>query len=258
MRTVALLSFLMLTAMLAGCTGSSTVVDDGRERPSLTLLDASVNMVNGTCGVGPESCHILRVQVSNTPGTDFPTTAIHWTASATDGGVYAAHSMVGPIAIAPNATMEVSILFVLASNLTIDVLRWDDVDVERISLSIPEYLHHGTSSLLTQCLDDHSDLVAHYHPILTVLVNGTQVPINSNIGIGTTYCPGGQMHIVHVHDSTQGEPTKLHVEHGSEIDGVITLGLFFDIWGFNFSAEQLETIWLTKTMSYLSKWMEQE
>ena len=65
MRTVALLSFLMLTAMLAGCTEVRLQVDDPVERPSMTFLEASSTLAEGTCGVGAEDCHIIRVQVNN-------------------------------------------------------------------------------------------------------------------------------------------------------------------------------------------------
>ena len=41
-----------------------------------------------------------------------------------------AHSVIGPIAIASNASLDVTILFSLGPNLTADVLRWDDLGDE--------------------------------------------------------------------------------------------------------------------------------
>ena len=71
MRTVALLSFLMLTAMLAGCTEVPGDVDTSEEPPSMTFLEASSTLAEGTCGSGAEDCHIIRVQVQ-LPGNGYP------------------------------------------------------------------------------------------------------------------------------------------------------------------------------------------
>ena len=102
--------------------------------------------------------------------------------------------------------------------------------------------NEGEDPLLRECLADHSDLAAHYHPLLTITVNGDQMRIDPNTGIGTSYCPGGNMHLVHVHDSPEEDgSTKLHVEHDSSVTEPITLGLFFDIWGVEFSSERIGT-----------------
>ena len=92
MRTVALLSFLMLTAMLAGCT--EVVYSCGHIRMQASIFD-------GTCGVGRKQfstlamngfsynshtldrcrgLHIIRVQVNNSECNNgngiFPTTIV--------------------------------------------------------------------------------------------------------------------------------------------------------------------------------------
>ena len=149
MRTVALLSFLMLTAMLAGCTEVPGEVDTSEEPPSMTFLEASSTLAEGTCGSGAEDCHIIRVQVNNSRATDIPTTSSHWTIRASNGGVYPAHSVIGPIAIASNASLDVTILFSLGPNLTADVLRWDDLGdegSERVTMLIPSYDHVDSSN----------------------------------------------------------------------------------------------------------------
>ena len=110
------------------------------------------------------------------------------------------------------------------------------VTVNRTASSVVE-----SDPLLTECLADHSGLAAHYHPLLTITVNGDQMRIDPNTGIGTSHCPGGNMHIIHVHDAVEGEPTKLHIEHDSSITDPITLGLFFEIWGVEFSSERIGT-----------------
>ena len=44
--------------------------------------------------------------------------------------------------------------------------------------------NEGEDPLLRECLADHSDLAAHYHPLLTITVNGDQMRIDPNTGIG--------------------------------------------------------------------------
>ena len=58
--------------------------------------------------------------------------------------------MIGPIAIASNASLDVTILFSLGPNLTADVLaRWDDLGdegSERSTMLIPSYDHVDSSN----------------------------------------------------------------------------------------------------------------
>ena len=70
----------------------------------------------------------------------------------------------------------------------------------------------------------------HFHPLIKVYVNGTQMTVPANIGIDPRV-DGMQMAGLHTHD-TSG---TIHVE------GVpnATLGQFFAIWGVAFTARQL-------------------
>lgn len=70
----------------------------------------------------------------------------------------------------------------------------------------------------------------HYHPLLSVLVNGRRVAVPANIGIDPTKDPM-DMAGLHTHD-TGG---TIHVEGADHA----TLGKFFRIWGVPFSAKQL-------------------
>lgn len=70
----------------------------------------------------------------------------------------------------------------------------------------------------------------HFHPLIKVYVNGTQMTVPANIGIDPRV-DGMQMAGLHTHD-TSG---TIHVE------GVpnATLGQFFAIWGVPFTERQL-------------------
>ena len=83
-----------------------------------------------------------------------------------------------------------------------------------------------------------SDLVApgaiHWHPRLTIYVNGEQVPIPENIGIGAQYAgtrgydPQMGMAAMHTHEDLP----LIHLEfmRGPVYAEDITLGRFFQIW----------------------------
>lgn len=83
--------------------------------------------------------------------------------------------------------------------------------------------------LSRKCLESHSNLSQHFHPYLRIYVDGQQVPIEENAGIGTAVCEG--MHVVHTHDSSG----KLHVETHEPAE--VELGVFFQIWDVYFSED---------------------
>lgn len=85
-------------------------------------------------------------------------------------------------------------------------------------------------SLALECLD-HSGLARHDHVTLQIFINGSPYTVESAIGIQTDICNGNEnyMHTIHTHDDTG----KLHVELNEA--GDISLGVFFDIWGYHFN-----------------------
>lgn len=84
-------------------------------------------------------------------------------------------------------------------------------------------------SLAYECLDSHSNLSQHFHPSLSIYIDGQLVSIPENTGIGTAVCDG--MHVIHAHDSTG----KLHVETSEPVD--VELGVFFQIWNLYFAED---------------------
>jgi len=76
------------------------------------------------------------------------------------------------------------------------------------------------------CLDTH-DVAMHFHPYLTIIIDGDEFAIPQNTGIYTQTCPEG-MHMTHTHDSTG----KIHVEGHNVVD--VPLEVFFDVWGKHF------------------------
>ena len=74
-----------------------------------------------------------------------------------------------------------------------------------------------------ECLTTH-DVAMHFHPYLTILIDGEEYLIPEESGIYTATCPNG-MHMTHTHDATG----KLHVE-GHTVEEV-PLEVFFDVWG---------------------------
>jgi hypothetical protein len=100
-------------------------------------------------------------------------------------------------------------------------------------------LWSGTSALNSQksCLTQpaetiniggHSNLAMHIHPKLTIILDGQDIQIPSNIGLGQNL-----MRPLHTHDSSG----TLHVEGPCLRD--FTLGDFFIIWGQPFSSSQI-------------------
>ena len=85
--------------------------------------------------------------------------------------------------------------------------------------------------LALECLD-HSGLARHDHVTLQIFIDGSPYTIESAIGIQTDICNGNEnyMHTIHTHDDTG----RLHVELNEA--GNISLGVFFDIWGYHFDS----------------------
>ena len=81
-------------------------------------------------------------------------------------------------------------------------------------------------TLSEQCLDSHSGLAMHIHPVLEIVMRGEQVLIPANMGIDTSACPG-MMHLLHTHDETG----KLHIETYEPM--VVNLTLFFGVWNIS-------------------------
>ena len=84
-------------------------------------------------------------------------------------------------------------------------------------------------ALAYECLDSHSNLSQHFHPLLTIYIDGQLASIPEDTGIGTAVCDG--MHVIHTHDSSG----KLHVETNEPVE--VELGVFFQIWDVYFAAD---------------------
>ncbi len=62
----------------------------------------------------------------------------------------------------------------------------------------------------------------HWHPQLTIMINGQKQDIPSNIGLG------GSVHMpIHTHDSSG----TIHMEEDNPTKESVTLGFFFQVWG---------------------------
>lgn len=66
----------------------------------------------------------------------------------------------------------------------------------------------------------------HWHPHLTIKINGQQQAIPANVGIGATIHQP-----IHTHDDTG----ILHMENGNPTAENMKLGFFFTIWGKKFN-----------------------
>jgi hypothetical protein len=72
-----------------------------------------------------------------------------------------------------------------------------------------------------------STIGLHYHPHITITVNGENVPVPKNIGISTVHNP------IHTHE----DDNIIHLEfEGAVKKSDIVLGKFFDIWGQEWTA----------------------
>ena len=93
-------------------------------------------------------------------------------------------------------------------------------------------------SLSELCLDSHSGLAMHIHPVLDIVIRGEQVLIPANMGIDTSACPG-KMHLLHTHDASG----RLHIETYEPM--VVNLTLFFGVWNISeVGGEQLLPLFL--------------
>ncbi len=81
------------------------------------------------------------------------------------------------------------------------------------------------------CLADHNSLSSHEHAQLVIVINGSEIDIESNIGIGDSDCNG--MKGIHTHDNTG----RLHIETPSPMPA--PLGAFFEIWGQSFTQDEI-------------------
>lgn len=79
-----------------------------------------------------------------------------------------------------------------------------------------------------QCVTHGSSVSMHIHPRLEIIINGSQFPIPTNVGISTS-C----MMALHTHDETG----TIHVEYPTNHN--FTLGDFFSNWGKDFSQSQI-------------------
>ena len=97
---------------------------------------------------------------------------------------------------------------------------------DQIIFSSADELH----PLAKTCLN-HSELVIHIHPSLTIEINGTVVVIPTSVGVDTAACTANEnMHVTHTHDSSG----KIHVELNEQAD--VPLAVFFDVWGQHFDS----------------------
>jgi hypothetical protein len=97
----------------------------------------------------------------------------------------------------------------------------EDTPVEPLNSSADEM--HPLGEI---CLGGHGDISMHFHPYLTILIDGDEYSISENTGIDTTTCPEA-MHMTHTH-TPDG---KIHVEGPTE---EVPLEVFFDVWGMHF------------------------
>ena len=77
------------------------------------------------------------------------------------------------------------------------------------------------------CLNGHDGMAMHFHPYLTIIIDGDEIQIPENTGIDTEFCPSA-MHVTHTHDASG----KIHVESHEVVE--VPLEVFFDVWGQHF------------------------
>lgn len=71
------------------------------------------------------------------------------------------------------------------------------------------------------------DEPVHWHPHLTIEINGENIVIPANVGLGSVHAP------LHTHDATG----TLHIENDYPSFKTIRLGYFFEVWNKNFNSE---------------------
>ena len=67
----------------------------------------------------------------------------------------------------------------------------------------------------------------HWHPTLTIKINGKTQDIPQNIGMGSTHFP------IHTHEDINAG--VIHMENDRPTRKTVVLGYFFEIWGKKFS-----------------------
>ncbi len=73
--------------------------------------------------------------------------------------------------------------------------------------------------------------VIHWHPELTIIIDGVKQVIPANIGLG------GSVHSpIHTHDEDAAEGV-LHIETDNPTKQTVILGYFFNVWGKKFSKD---------------------
>jgi len=101
-----------------------------------------------------------------------------------------------------------------------------------ISVIKPDLIEgEPTPYVLEHCIGGHTnDLAAHYHPYLSIFINGEKIALPDETGVEP-----GCMRMIHTHE---GESGKLHVEK-EDASLNVTIGDFFAVWGKTFNANQI-------------------
>ncbi len=67
----------------------------------------------------------------------------------------------------------------------------------------------------------------HWHPHLTIKIDGKEIKIPKDVGIGSAHFP------IHTHENDG----TLHMENNRPSKKTVTLGYFFEVWGKKFSKD---------------------
>ncbi|HEY1074243.1 MAG TPA: hypothetical protein VGE59_00885, partial [Patescibacteria group bacterium] len=100
-----------------------------------------------------------------------------------------------------------------------------------------------TNSFTGEDNDTISEQGVHYHPELSIVINGQKQEIPANIGVGAQYAsnkfydPMMKMTDIHTHDP--GGVLHWEVMDGPVKKGHVKLGSFFNVWGKTFTKDQI-------------------
>lgn len=107
----------------------------------------------------------------------------------------------------------------------------------------------GSSGSASRGTPDSAEVVSdggiHWHPQLTIVVNGRKQTIPADIGVGPQYANDKwydammQMTDVHTHDAKGTLHWEVMDSMAPVKKGDIRLGVFFEIWGKAFNAKQI-------------------
>ncbi len=86
---------------------------------------------------------------------------------------------------------------------------------------------NNVGSITSNTVIDVPKQPIHWHPILEIIIDGKNIEIPENIGIGSVHDP------VHTHDNTG----TIHMEFERPTAKQMVLGYFFKVWGKKFSKE---------------------